>query len=123
MCPWSLGHTLRQWTKLPVAADNFGYGFEDQARTYLARSDDDALALLARRRCRYILTTQFEPMLRGHATALGLPPPDAESFGLRLHRGAVASELFRPVIDSATGDIVDGVFVPRLRLFEVVAKP
>lgn len=118
--PWSFGHTILRWTGVPVAADNFGYGFEDQARLWLARSEEEAMSILRRRRIRFVLTTRLEPILPLYARVLGLPAPDDASFGYRLHRGELDRETFRPIVDSLSGDKrPDGRIVPRYRLFEI----
>lgn len=120
MTPWALGHAVRTWTGLPVVSDNFGYGFEDQARLWLAASDGEALAILARRRARFVLVIPLEPVLAGYARALGVPLP-ADCFARRLHRGEVSRELFRPVLDSRRGDPDErGKVVARFRLYEVL---
>ncbi len=121
--PWSYGHTILRWTGLPVAADNFGYGFEDQARLWLAPSDEEAMSILRRHRVKYVLTTRLEPILPIYAANLGRPAPGPDAFGYRLHRGLLPAALFRPVLESNRGDrFADGRIVSRYRLFEFLDR-
>jgi dolichyl-phosphooligosaccharide-protein glycotransferase len=78
--PWELGHPLLVLAERPVVANNFGPymaggSYADQERMYRAIANEpEALALLERRRCNYLLT-------RAGAS----PPPP--TFVARLHAG------------------------------------
>jgi dolichyl-diphosphooligosaccharide--protein glycosyltransferase len=118
LAPWSFGHTLLRWTGLPVAADNFGYGFEDQARFWLARSDAEGEEILRRRRVRYVLVTKLDSLLSRYASLLGLPPPADDCLGQRLRLGPLPPG-YRLVLESRSGDLSPaGAFLPRYRLLE-----
>ncbi len=45
LAPWSLGHRILYGAELPVVANNFGYGFLDSIRFFLAGSEEEALAI------------------------------------------------------------------------------
>ncbi|HSS44768.1 MAG TPA: STT3 domain-containing protein [Thermoanaerobaculia bacterium] len=74
LAPWSLGHLILYETELPVVANNFGYGFLDSMRFFLAESEPEALALAAHHRSRWVLATDLVPRLNDYAKYLGRPP-------------------------------------------------
>ncbi|HEY4230762.1 MAG TPA: STT3 domain-containing protein [Thermoanaerobaculia bacterium] len=74
LAPWSAGHWILYESERPVVANNFGYGFLDSIRFFLAESESEALALAKRRRARWILTTDLTPRLNDYASYLGQPP-------------------------------------------------
>ncbi|HEY2797935.1 MAG TPA: STT3 domain-containing protein [Thermoanaerobaculia bacterium] len=74
LAPWSAGHWILYEAERPVVANNFGYGFLDSIRFFLAESETEALAIAKRRRARWILTTDLTPRLNDYASYLGLPP-------------------------------------------------
>jgi hypothetical protein len=74
LAPWSAGHWILYEAERPVVANNFGYGFLDSIRFFLAESESEALALAKRRRARWILTTDLTPRLNDYASYLGKPP-------------------------------------------------
>lgn len=75
MAPWSIGHLVSLYARRPAAADNFGYGFFEQARFFTAppEKDAEALAQLLRLRCRYVVSTDLRPVLAAYAAAAGRP--------------------------------------------------
>ncbi len=74
MAPWSLGHMLLYGAGLPVVANNFGYGFLDSIRFFLAPSEEDALAIARRHRARWVVATDLVPRMNDYASYLGKPP-------------------------------------------------
>jgi len=74
LAPWSLGHFVLYEAEQPVVANNFGYGFLDSIRFFLATSEEDALAIARRRRSRWILVTDLAPRLNDYASYLERPP-------------------------------------------------
>ena len=74
MAPWSLGHMLLYESQLPVVANNFGYGFLDSIRFFLAPSEADALAIARRHRARWVIATDLVPRMNDYASYLGRPP-------------------------------------------------
>jgi asparagine N-glycosylation enzyme membrane subunit Stt3 len=74
IAPWSLGHFLLYDAELPVVANNFGYGFLDSIRFFLADSEADALAIARRHRARWILATDLAARMNDYAAYLGHPP-------------------------------------------------
>ena len=74
LAPWSLGHLILYEAELPVVANNFGYGFLDSIRFFLAESEPEALAIAQRRRTRWVLATDLVPRLNDYAAYLGRPP-------------------------------------------------
>jgi hypothetical protein len=74
LAPWSAGHWILYAAERPVVANNFGYGFLDSIRFFLADSEADALEIAERRRARWILTTDLAPRLNDYASYVGKPP-------------------------------------------------
>jgi asparagine N-glycosylation enzyme membrane subunit Stt3 len=74
MAPWSLGHWVLYEAGLPVVANNFGYGFLDSIRFFLAPTEEEALAIARRHRARWIVATDLVPRLNDYASYLGRPP-------------------------------------------------
>jgi len=74
LAPWSLGHFVLYEAGLPVVANNFGYGFLDSIRFFLAESEDDALAIARRHRARWVVATDLSARLNDYARYLGRAP-------------------------------------------------
>ena len=74
LAPWSLGHFILYEAELPVVANNFGYGFLDSIRFFLADSEEEALAIARRRRVRWIVATDLLPRMNDYAAYLGKAP-------------------------------------------------
>ena len=74
MAPWSMGHWILYGAELPVAANNFGYGFLDSIRFFLADSEEEALSIARRRHARWIVATDLTPRMNDYASYLGRPP-------------------------------------------------
>jgi dolichyl-phosphooligosaccharide-protein glycotransferase len=74
IAPWSLGHLLLYEAELPVVANNFGYGFLDSIRFFLATSEEEALAIARRHRARWIVATDLAARMNDYASYLGRPP-------------------------------------------------
>jgi hypothetical protein len=79
MAPWSLGHLLLFSAQQPVAANNFGYGFLDSIRFFLAESEEEALAIARERRSRWVVATDLLPRMNDYAKYLDRPPLLEES--------------------------------------------
>jgi asparagine N-glycosylation enzyme membrane subunit Stt3 len=73
MAPWSMGHWILYGAELPVVANNFGYGFLDSIRFFLADSEEEALSIARRRHARWIVATDLTPRMNDYATYLGRP--------------------------------------------------
>jgi asparagine N-glycosylation enzyme membrane subunit Stt3 len=74
LAPWGLGHLILYDADLPVVANNFGYGFLDSIRFFLAESEEEALAIARQRRARWVLATDLVPRMNDYAEYLGRPP-------------------------------------------------
>ncbi len=74
LAPWSMGHWILYGAQRPVVANNFGYGFMDSIRFFLAESETEALAIAKRRRARWILTTDLSARMNDYASYLEKPP-------------------------------------------------
>ncbi len=74
LAPWSLGHFILYDAELPVVANNFGYGFLDSIRFFLAGSEEEALAIARDRRARWVVATDLAPRMNDYASYLGRPP-------------------------------------------------
>jgi asparagine N-glycosylation enzyme membrane subunit Stt3 len=72
--PWSLGHLVLYEAGQPVVANNFGYGFTDSLRFFLADSEDEALGIARARRARWVMTADLLPRMNDYAKILGRPP-------------------------------------------------
>jgi len=144
MAPWSLGHWVLYEAEQPVVANNFGYGFVDSLRFFLAGTEEEALAIARRHRVRWVLATDLVPRVNEYAGYLGRPPLLARSSdgGLaptpayfatmqsRLYdfggRGFSSETLtipplsrFRLLFDSKSAIRRGGVWIPRWRVFEI----
>ncbi len=74
MAPWSLGHLILYEAGLPVIANNFGYGFTDSLKFFLAETEGEALAIARRRRARWVLATDLVPRMNDYAGYIERPP-------------------------------------------------
>jgi dolichyl-diphosphooligosaccharide--protein glycosyltransferase len=74
LAPWSLGHLLLYEAELPVVANNFGYGFLDSIRFFLAGTEEEALAIARKHRARWVLATDLVPRRNDYASYRGRPP-------------------------------------------------
>jgi asparagine N-glycosylation enzyme membrane subunit Stt3 len=74
LAPWSLGHLILYESEQPVVANNFGYGFLDSIRFFLAETEEDALSIARARRVRWVLATDLVPRMNDYAGYLGRPP-------------------------------------------------
>jgi asparagine N-glycosylation enzyme membrane subunit Stt3 len=143
LAPWSLGHLLLYEAELPVVANNFGYGFLDSIRFFLASSESEALAIARARRARWVLAADLTPRLNDYAQYLGRPPllratPEGlaaqgayfQTMQARLYdfdgKGGDAAgylveptPLLRLVFASRTGTWRGGRFVARWKVFEI----
>jgi dolichyl-diphosphooligosaccharide--protein glycosyltransferase len=81
MAFWSQGHFVTYFSERPVVADNFGYGYMDSLRFFLAESEKEALAIARRHRVRWILTLDVLPVLEGYGRAMGRSGYTAEVSG------------------------------------------
>ncbi|HYX21700.1 MAG TPA: hypothetical protein VFA98_12720, partial [Thermoanaerobaculia bacterium] len=145
LAPWSLGHWILYEAEQPVVANNFGYGFLDSIRFFLATSEDEAVEIARRRRARWILATDLVPRIDEYAGYLGRPPLLARAadgsivptpaylatmqsrlydFGGRGLTSEVVAipplSRFRLLFDSKSAIRRGGVWVPRWRVFEVI---
>ncbi len=73
LAPWSLGHVILYDAELPVVANNFGYGFLDSIRFFLAASEEEALAIARERRSRWVLATDIAARMNDYAGYLDRP--------------------------------------------------
>jgi len=145
LAPWSLGHWILYEAEQPVVANNFGYGFLDSIRFFLATNEDEALAIARRHRARWILATDLVPRIDEYAGYLGRPPllrraADGSlvptpayltTMQSRLYdfggRGLASESVaipplsrFRLLFDSKSAIRRGGAWVPRWRVFEVI---
>ena len=74
LAPWSLGHRILFNAELPVVGNNFGYGFADSIRFFIAESEEEALAIARSRRARWVLATDLVPRLNDYAAYFDKPP-------------------------------------------------
>jgi dolichyl-diphosphooligosaccharide--protein glycosyltransferase len=74
LAPWALGHRILYVAEQPVVGNNFGYGFSDSLRFFLASSEDEALAIAKKRRARWVFTADLLPRMNDYAATLGRSP-------------------------------------------------
>jgi hypothetical protein len=147
MAPWSLGHWILYEGEQPVVANNFGYGFLDSIRFFLATSEDEALAITRRHRARWVLATDLVPRMDEYAGYLGRPPLlvraadgslvptpaylatmqsrlyDFGGRGLASETNAIPPlSRFRLLFDSKSAIRRGGVWVPRWRVYEITER-
>ena len=144
LAPWSLGHLVLYNAELPVVANNFGYGFLDSIRFFLAPTEAEALALARSRRARWVLATDLVPRMNDYAGYLGRPPllrgapaeaaPTAayfETLQSRLYDfdgagGRIGPQTIAPLASfrlrfhSASAIRRGGRWIPRWKVFEVL---
>jgi dolichyl-diphosphooligosaccharide--protein glycosyltransferase len=148
LAPWSLGHLLLYEAELPVVANNFGYGFLDSLRFFLAQSEEEALDVARRHRVRWVVATDLVSRMNDYAGYLGKAPPlavsgagwtptsayfrtmqsrlyDFDGREVVLPDGAVVPPLasFRLAFTSRTGIQRGGRFVARWKVFEIQESP
>ncbi len=143
LAPWSLGHLVLYEAELPVVANNFGYGFLDSIRFFLAPTEEEALAIARNHRARWILAADLVPRMNDYShyvgrlplleeTGGGLAPRRAyfETMQSRLYdfdgKGADLAGLaveplksFHLRFSSRTGTMRGGRFVARWKVFEI----
>jgi len=73
IAPWSLGHLVLYEADLPVVANNFGYGFTDSLKFFLAETEEEALAVARRRSARWVLATDLAPRMNDYASYIDRP--------------------------------------------------
>ncbi|HYK41425.1 MAG TPA: STT3 domain-containing protein [Thermoanaerobaculia bacterium] len=119
--PWSLGHLILYDAELPVVANNFGYGFIDSIRFFLAGSEEEAVAIARSRNARWVVATDLVPRMNDYASYLGRPPLLAVTNGAVSPRPAyfrtMQSRLYD--FDGAGAPLPDGA-VPPLASFRLV---
>ena len=144
LTPWSLGHLVLYEAELPVVANNFGYGFLDSIRFFLAESEEEGLALAQARRAQWVLATDLVPRMNAYAEYVGkkgtlrsdaegqLPTPEYfrtlqsrlyDFDGNGMNAGGVEVPpltRFRLIHQSRTGIRRGGRWLARWKLFEIV---
>lgn len=73
LAPWTLGHMILYGAGQPVVANNFGYGFRDSLRFFLAESEEEALSIARAHRARWVFAADLLPRLNDYAEALDRP--------------------------------------------------
>ncbi len=145
LAPWSLGHLLLYEAEVPVVANNFGYGFLDSIRFFLADSEEEALSIARRRRARWVVATDLAPRMNDYARYLGRRPVlretaegiaatpayfatmqsrlyDFDGRGAELAGSTVRPlDSFRLLFSSRTGIVRGGRFVARWKVFEITS--
>jgi asparagine N-glycosylation enzyme membrane subunit Stt3 len=144
LAPWSLGHFVLYEAEEPVVANNFGYGFLDSIRFFLATSEEEALAIARRHRSRWILVADLASRMNDYASYLEKPPllartpegglaPTPAYFATMQARlydfGGKGSEVagvtipplsrIRPLFHSRTANIRGGRYLPVWSVFEI----
>ena len=121
LAPWSLGHFLLYEAELPVVANNFGYGFLDSIRFYLADSEEEALAIARRHRVRWVVATDLAPRMNDYASYLGKAPYLAASAGGATPTPAYFATMQSRLYDFAgRGVEMPGMTIPPLSKFRLL---
>jgi asparagine N-glycosylation enzyme membrane subunit Stt3 len=123
MAPWAAGHFVTALVARPAAADPLVYGWRRQCRLFTSRDPEEALAILRRARCKYLVTTDLRPVLAHYAAAAGnAPTPLDTMFSVRVHESGDVHPFpfLTRVLDSrSAARRADGSFLPRFRVFRV----
>jgi dolichyl-phosphooligosaccharide-protein glycotransferase len=140
LAPWSLGHFVTYYAEEPTAADNFGYGFFDAVRFFLADREDEALAIARARRARWVFVTDLLPKMNDYGDILHRGPYVVFEGGriermaayfhtieARLYeydgRGPEPLAHFRLLYQSRTAILRDGRLLARWKIFEIENEP
>lgn len=65
MAPWDLGHHIKLYANMPTVADNFGMSilpftnFYDMANFFLSEDEKEAIRILNKYKCQYIIVPSF----------------------------------------------------------------
>jgi dolichyl-phosphooligosaccharide-protein glycotransferase len=123
LAPWSLGHWILYEAEEPVVANNFGYGFLDSIRFFLADSEDQAVAVARRHRARWVVVTDLNARLNDYASYLGRPPllerrPDGSIVPTAAYFSTLQSRLYD--FGGAGVKLPGGVSVPPLSKFRLL---
>ncbi len=121
LAPWSLGHLILFNAELPVVANNFGYGFLDSLRFFLAENEREALSIARRHRVGWVVATDLAPRLNDYAGYLGRAPY------LRPDSGEPTAAYFRTMQSrlydfDGKGARLPGADVPPLSGFRLVHR-
>ncbi len=121
LAPWSLGHFILYEAELPVVANNFGYGFLDSIRFYLADSEDEALAIARRHRARWVVATDLSARMNDYASYLGKAPYFAPASAGGAPAPAYFSTMQSRLYDDAGGGVaLPGVTIAPLSKFRLL---
>ncbi|HEV2064734.1 MAG TPA: hypothetical protein VGS00_09330, partial [Thermoanaerobaculia bacterium] len=123
LAPWTLGHLVLSVAQQPVVANNFGYGFRDSLRFFLAESEGEALAIAKKHHSRWVITADLLARMNDYAETLGRPPLlEATPRGL-LPTPAYFSTLQARLYDfDGQAFQAGGVSVPPLEHFRLVYR-
>jgi dolichyl-diphosphooligosaccharide--protein glycosyltransferase len=123
MAPWSLGHLLLYEAELPVVANNFGYGFLDSIRFFMATSEEEALAIARRHRARWVVATDLVPRMNDYASYLDRPPLLETSPEGPVPTAAYFSTMQSRLYDfEGRGASATGLEIPPLRHFRLIHR-
>ena len=114
LAPWSLGHLILYEAELPVVANNFGYGFLDSIRFFLADSEEEALAIARRHRARWVVATDLAPRMNDYASYLGRPPCSPSARAPRRRRPTSRRCSRASTTSAAAARELPGVSIPPL---------
>ena len=113
LAPWSLGHRILFDAELPVVGNNFGYGFADSIRFFIAESEEDALGIARSRRARWVLATDLVPRLNDYAGYF-----DRQPYLQRTDRGLQPLPSYFATMQARLYDFDAGGFEGGGRVFE-----
>jgi hypothetical protein len=103
-----------------VVANNFGYGFVDSIRFFLASSEAEALAIAREHRARWILAADLVPRMNDYAEYLGRAPLlEQTGGGLTPRRGYFETMQSRLYDFDAKGADLAGLAVEPLTSFHL----
>lgn len=120
MAPWSLGNQILYEAGLPVAANNFGYGFMDSIRFFLAETEEEALEIARARRARWVVAMDLVPRMNDYESYLDRPPALRET-----SNGPAPTERYLRTLQSRLYDFdgeglkMSALTVPPLRHFRL----
>ena len=85
MAPWDFGHHLQLYSNAGTIADNFGFiymeinpweGFYDMAKFFLAENENDAISILQKYKCKYVVVPSDSSVYESYTVLIDKNPDE-----------------------------------------------